>query len=278
MNTKSNFKAEATETIRRAISFLALNVFADEGEGNDPTPATGGASSTGTSPATPSLNFEELIKTARQEEKDKLYPQISSLKEKVKVLTESNNEALLKCAEWKQKYEAEVAKQNSGEKSEEVKNLETEIATLKAENEELKKNTLDEATLRAQIEAEFTVKNHLEKVKEQNKDTVLSVFMDEITGSTVEEIDQSLQKAIDKSNSVREQVTGTVNNPTSNTPANTPISNPSTGTSNVPPKAPPIANPSGGSTMPKNFDPEYVRGLQPGTPEYEEFRKSLGLH
>lgn len=272
MNTKGNINAEVKGSMKRLASLFAFKVFADEVI-NDPTPTP---SANPTSNTGSQLNYEELIKAARQEEKDKLYGQINSLKERIKVLTESNNEALLKGAEWKQKYDAEVAKQNSGEKTQEVLDLEARIATLTTENEELKKNTPDEAALRQQIEAEFTVKNHLASVKEKNKDTVLSVFIDEITGNTVEEINQSLQKAIEKSNSVREQVTGSATPPTgdnSNGGTGTAPNTPPTGT----PNTPPTANPNGGNTLPKNFDPEYVRGLQPGTPEYEEFRKSIGL-
>lgn len=266
MNTKGNFKAEAKGAIRRVMSMVALSVFADEG---DPQPPTNtGATST------QQINYEELIKQVRQEEKDKLYGQINSLKERNKVLVESNNETLIKCAELKTQLEAEIAKQNNGEKTEEVLKLEKRISELEDENKTLKESTPDEATLRQQIEAEFTVKNHLSTVKEKNKDKVLDVFMNEITGNTVEEIDNSLAKAIEKSDSVRKQVIG--DKPDGN-------KKPQTGKDPKDPKqskpaTPPVANPNGGSTMPKGFDPEYVRGLQPGTPEYEEFRKSLGLH
>ncbi len=263
MNKQGNLKAQVNGILQCLTSYLVLSVFADEGN-PDPTPPINTPSNSGSS-----LNYEELIKMARQEEKDKLYGQINTLKEKVNLLTESNNEALLKCAEWKNKYEGEIAKQNNGEKSEEVTQLETKIEELNQQIEELKNNTPDEKALREKIEAEFTVKNHLSTIKEKNKDKVLAVFIDEITGNTVDEINASLEKAIAKSESVREQVIGSK---TPSTEEPKPQQN-----NGSQPQVPPTANPSGNGTMPQNFDPEYVRKLQPGTPEYAEFRKSLGL-
>lgn len=270
MRTQNAKLAEVKDVARRVLSILALNVHADEGIVE--TPPTGSTGGTGGSP----IDVTALINTARQEEKDKLYPQINSLKEKLKLATDSCNDAMLKAAEWKQKYEEAVKKAENGEDTEEVKNLKAQIEVLNNKIKELQDNSPDEATLRTKIEKEYEVKNHLASVREKNKGSVLDVFMDEIKGETIEDIDASLQRAIEKSNSVREQVTGSTT-PTGQTTTPTPQqsvvqSNP------TPPATPPVANPNG-SEVPKDkfSDPAYIRSLTPGTPEYNEFRKHIGL-
>ena len=68
------------------------------------------------------INYEELIAIARREEKDKLYPQISRLKEDLKVMTKLNNDNLLKIAEL------EKSKGDNGAK--EIEKLNKEIVKL----------------------------------------------------------------------------------------------------------------------------------------------------
>ena len=267
--------------------------------GGSQTPANGGDN--GNKP--PQINYEDLIKRARQEEKNKLYPEISKLKDELKTMTKHNNDNLLRVGQLE--AENEALRNGNGE-SAVVKELRERVATLEAENNKLKETTPpDEEALRTQIrtelEAEFNVKLYrTEKLaSDEVKNTVLPMFYDSITGNTNEEIDASIQKAIEMTNQAREQFGITApTNPFggSNTPANggvspmnpqsqqqiqTPASpqnpvNPQNpagvgGVFNVNPQNPIFS--MGGQTQ--NMD--YLSRLDPNSEEYKQFRQKMGL-
>ena len=54
---------------------------------------------------TQTVSYEQLIARARQEEKDKLYPQLQAEKDKVKELIQKNNELLVKMGSLKNEYD-----------------------------------------------------------------------------------------------------------------------------------------------------------------------------
>ena len=66
----------------------------------------------------PEVNYEALISKARQEEKDKLYPEINRLKTENALLTKQHNEALLKSGVLEQKIEKLEKELESGNKEE----------------------------------------------------------------------------------------------------------------------------------------------------------------
>ena len=101
----------------------------------------------------------------------------------------------------------ELEAYKKGEKtSEEVEALKTQIATLTAENEKLKNEAPNVEQLRAEIEQEYEIKSYLAEQKAANKDSVLSSFLDEISGKTKEEIDASVTSAKEKSLSIKKEL------------------------------------------------------------------------
>ena len=140
------------------------------------------------------VNFEELIAKARQEEKDKLYPEIQSWKEK-------HNNLLLVIAERDAK----------------IKELEGEITKFKKQIEEVKEKSskTNDATvseLKATIDS---LNNQIEQLKSSHDKEIarlnLEIFKREklaevgeeiipelVTGETEEEILASIEKAKEK--------------------------------------------------------------------------------
>lgn len=243
----------------------ATIVHADEpNPGNDPEPTS--------APSAPSINIEEVIARVRKEEKDKLYGSLNKLKDENAALRKSNEGYILRIAEYQgQLDEAKKQADNS-----EVPTLKARITELEKELQSVKENTPDEAAIRAKIEAEFEVKLYARDKIAEHKDNILSIFHDEVKGSTKEEVDSAIATALEKSTKVKKDL-GLIDdegNPVSvggkgkkgkkensgNTPA---------------PKSPPAVNPS--SHEDETFDPDYIRGLDPRSPEYAEFRRKMGL-
>ena len=209
------------------------------------------------------VNYEQLIAAARQEEKKKLYPVIEELKQKNAMLTQSLNEALLGVA----KKQAEIEELSKKGDSEEVKTLKAKVEALEAENAKLKENAPDEAKIREEISKEFELRAYAStKIAEANKDGVkiLSVYAKDVTGKTQEEIDEAIKKAIEESAKILKEIGGDKPPKDEKKPEE------------KKPDTPPANNPSvtfGGQSI----SLEYIQKLRPGTPEYEEFRKKVGL-
>lgn len=265
----SGIKAEnKLEALKRVMSFLCKNVYADEGSTGDATPNVNPA---------PSLNFEQLIAQARKEEKDKLYPRIKKLEEENAAHVENINGYLIKIGDLTKAVENLTAengklKKGDGEESQEVKDLKSQLEALKAENETLKNSSTNESELRKQIEAEYEVKLYAKEQLAENKDAILSTFTAEVTGSTKEEVDEAVKRAIEKSLNIKKELglvddKGNQKKPAKNKSGDT-------NTPTVPQAANPVEN--SGSTV-VNYSAEYIRNLDPKSEEYKEFRKSLGL-
>lgn len=214
----------------------------------------------------PAINFEQMIARARKEEKDKLYPQIDKLEKENRKLSDSLNTYLLQNAALKEELEN---LKNAGD-SEEVTNLKNENSRLQQEIETLKANTPNEEEIRNKIKDEYEVKLYLQQQIEANKADILSVLVSDITGTTKEEIDKSIQSAKDKTLSVKKDL-GLVDD------EGNPISTKKKETSTAkkvtrPPVSAPAVEPEGDT-----FTAEYIRNLDPRSPEYKEFRKKMGL-
>lgn len=234
------------------ISALSLCAFAEEPEGDN-------------SPA-PQANFETLIAQARKEEKAKLYPQIEKLKGEKETLTNSLNTLLLENAALKEeveKYKSKKVDEEKPEDSEVYKDLKQKYDTLTAEMENLKNNTPNEAEIRKQLEAEYEVKLYRTEQLEKNKDEILSMLAESVTGNTKEEIDAAIAAAKEKTISVKKDL-GILDD------KGEPIQKPTT-PQRAPAVAPPVDNGS------ETFDAEYIRNLDPKSKEYSEFRKKMGL-
>lgn len=259
MQNKSAFKAEPNRRpmFQRVMDKIILFVYADE---NDPTPQTDPA----TDPAP--INFEQAIAQARKEEKDKLYPRIKKAEDEVKSLTTSMNKYLLENAALKD----ELEKLKSQPADPKIKELEDKVTSLENENKTLKENAPNEDEIRQRVEAEYEVKLYAQEQINANKGSIISILIPEITGKTKEEIDSAIASAKEKTKTIKKDLGLSVDDEddkddkSKKTPAPTKQ------------KKAPVANPAS-SDDGEEFDAEYIRNLDPRSPEYAEFRKKMGL-
>ena len=266
-----NFRVFKAETILGALKkAMTINAFADEGnEGANTNPA-------------PTINYEQLIAQARKEEKDKLYPKIKSLEDEKANLIKIGNDNLIRIGELTQENERLTAElkslKDNGNDSQQVKDLQAQIATLTEENEKLKKETPNAEEIRKQIEQEYEVKMYLKEQVDANKDSILSSFVSKVQGKTKEEVDASIQAVKDESLSIKKEL-GLVDEQGNPVAPKTNADNKKDKNSNqqtTQPKKAPASNPIEGSGV-DGFDPDYIRNLDPASEEYAEFRKKVGL-
>lgn len=263
----------SNEAIKKIIGAVSFKAYADE------TDPKGGASGTGEEDGGAggsSINYEDLIKKAREEEKKKQYKTIERLKTQNATLTEQHNNDLLKIAELEKKLgEAETKLTTAGKgDSEEVTTLKSEIATLKQDKADLetKVSGLEankpvsreevEAEVRAELEKEYEVKTYKAEKMAELKDDILVPEL--IGGDTKEDIDASIQVALTRSAEIRkslglpEKKGATQQKPDKRTP-----------------KSP--ANPSVSGVQDKEVSLEYLATLDVRSPEYAKVRQQLGL-
>ena len=157
--------------------------------------------------------------------------------------------------------------------SQTVKDLKAQIAQLEADNKKLKEEAPNEEAIRAEIEKEYEVKAYILEQKNANKEAILTSFLDEITGATKEEVDSAIQKAKDRTVSIKKDL-GLIDD------EGKPVDNKSNKKTAEEKKktTTPKTNPSSNTGDTKlSYDIDYVRNLDPSSEEYKEFRKSLGL-
>lgn len=255
------------EAIKWTVEAFSLRAFAEEtsedgsGDSNQNTQNNNQAST---------INYEDLIAKARKEEKDKQYKTIEKYKTQVSTLTEQHNSDLLKIADLEKKLEdaeTKLTKAGSGD-SEEVKTLKSEVETLKADKKSLedKVKTFEgqtpvtreqvEADVRAELEAEYEVKTYKATKMAELKDDILVPEL--VMGTTKEEIDASIQSALNRSAEIKKSLGFDESKKQKRTP-----------------KSP--SNPSVNGAQDKGYTLEYLASLDVRSPEYAEVRKSLGL-
>lgn len=250
------------------LLFKPFSIYAEEGQGQaEPTNANGEPTSeptkanegnkantknnTNNNQPDP-LNYEDLISRARQEEKDKLYPQLNQYKEKVSSLTKKNNELIIKVANLE---EDNKSLRNSGNKAESdiVKDLKAKLKEAETKLANLESSVVDEPELRSTIEKEIKDKYEVKLYAQQK----IAEFKDEIipeliSGETKEEIDKSLEKSKEQFSKLKERILG-------KNMRHIPASN--------------INVPSGVT----GIKLEDLVDLDPRSPEYKEARARLGL-
>ena len=254
----------SNEAIKKLIEAISLRAFADEGD----TPDDNNGGDEGQK--TPTINYEDLIAKARREEKEKQYKTIEKLKTQVNTLTEQHNNDLLVRADLEKKLQdanEKLTKAGSGD-SEEVKTLKDTIKGLEKEKEDLDKKVKEleankpanreeiEAEVRAELEAEYEVKTYKATKMAELKDDILVPEL--IFGNTKEEIDASIQSALERSNKIKESL-GVKDG----------------GKQKRTPKSP--ANPSVSGIQDKEISLDYLASLDVSSPEYAQVRKQLGL-
>lgn len=264
-------------TMMKLIGAISLRAFADEVSDHDTDDTTDGGSDGGEKKSSTTINYEDLIAKARKEEKEKQYKTIEKLKGQITTLTEQHNNDLLVKADLEKKLaeaEDKLTKAGSGD-TEEVKTLKSEVDTLKKAKEDLEKKVADfegqkpvsreevEAEVRKELEAEYEVKTYKAEKMAELKDQILVPEL--VMGTTKEEIDQSIEAALSRSEEIRKSLGISADSTKKNT----------SGGQKRTPKTP--ANPSISGVQNKGIDLDRLATLDVASPEYAELRKQLGL-
>lgn len=252
------------------VNCMCINAHADEEPpATEPTP----------SPNTPpTIDIETLLARVRKEEKDKLYGEIKKLKDENLAYKGKIENYVLSIGSYQteaEKLRAEIDKLKQAPGDAE-KVLQDKIEKLQKELDDAKKNTPDEKALREQIAAEYEVKSYMKDKLAENKDNILSSFASDVKGSTKEEIDASIATAVEKTVQIKKDL-GLLDeegNPVAPSTKPSPKDKDKKDANNK--KTPPVAAPAFSAT--EEFDPDFVRNLDPRSPEYAEFRKKMGLH
>ena len=258
----------SNEAIKKVIEAISLRAFADEGADPDDNSGADGGEGAKT---TPTINYEDLIAKARKEEKEKQYKTIEKLKGQIATLTEQHNNDLLVKADLEKKLKEAKDKLTTAGRgdSEEVKTLKETIKTLEKDKADLDKKVKDyeankpvsreevEAEVRAELEAEYEVKTYKATKMAELKDDILVPEL--VMGTTKEEIDASIQSALDRSAEIKKNLgISTDKKQTKRTP-----------------KSP--ANPSVSSVQDSEVSLERLATMDVRSKEYAELRKQLGL-
>lgn len=244
----------SNEFIKKTIEKLSFKAFADEGgEGGNP----------------PAINYEDLIAKARKEEKEKQYKTIEKLKTQINTLTEQHNNDLLKVADLEknlQEANTKLTKAGSGD-SEEVKTLKETIKGLEKDKETLGNRIKEfeavtpvsreeiEQSVRAELETEYEVKTYKATKMAELKNDILVPEL--VMGNTKEEIDASIQSALNRSAEIKKSL-GISDNNKRRTP-----------------KSP--SNPSVSGIQDKAVSLEKLAMMDVRSPEYAQLRQQLGL-
>ena len=250
MRIKKGFITEKTNLLKK---IMFMPVFAEEPQGTEPTEPQGNGT-TEPQPQANTVNFEDLIAKARQQEKAKLYPQIQKLQEQNNALTEKNNAHLLTIGEKDARIselEKQLAESDNANKkgaSEKEASLLSKIAELEKELTDIKANTVSREEIEAEIKAEYDVKLYREQKLREVGDTVIPEL---ITGTTIEEIDASIKVSQERYNQITSKVLGGVQVP--------------------------VANVNTSSFQAKDLKIEDIANLDPRSPEYAQLRARLGL-
>ena len=262
---------KAKDILKGLLSSLVLDVHADEGE--DTNSGEGKEPDDNGNSKTPTINYEDLISKARTEEKNKQYKTIEKLKGQIDTLTKQHNDDLLKIGQLEEDLETANNKlKNVGQgDSEEIKTLKGEISTLTKEKEDLEKQiqAIEDSTIsreeleteiRTELEEEYKTKTYKATKMAELKDDILVPEL--VIGNTVEEIDASIELALEKSKAIKEKLGITDGGQPKSPQGRTP-------------KTP--SNPSVSRVQDSQFSNEYIASLDVRSPEYAEVRKQLGL-
>lgn len=238
---------------------MITRVFAEENP-TDPQPTNNEPSGDGNGDEpsakqqtqTQQLNYEDLISRARKEERDKLYPKIKALETDKANLTTKNNDLILKVANLEEENKQLKATGKQSE-SDVVKKLKADLEEANKKVKNFEENLVDENALREQIkselEGEYEVKLYRESKVNELKDSIIPEL---VTGTTKEEIDNSIELSKQKFEAMKKQILGST-------------------------YVPPV-NPNSSKFQQKDFNIQDLANLDPRSQEYKEMRAKLGLH
>lgn len=146
----------------------------------------------GDPPPAPDRQYTEAdINRARREEKDKLYPELQSLKEQVNTLTAAQQAELDRQAE-QQRLAQEQQQREAEEEMSARQLLETRTAELQAQIAE-ERQARENAMAMLEQERRFAeLQAYRTMVIEQNRDDIIPELIDLVAGNTREEVDASI--------------------------------------------------------------------------------------
>jgi hypothetical protein len=148
---------------------------------------------------------EEDLAKVRSQEKDKLYPQINSLKEELDVIKrEREEESALKLAE-KTALDAQLAEETKRKQEEELELRDLLKVKEQEWNEQLERERQERERAFALLEREKTfaeIQSYRTTRLEQERDNIIPELVDMISGNSTEEIEQSIQGLKAKSSSI----------------------------------------------------------------------------
>lgn len=257
---------KAEDTVKRLIDKLVvgmtLDVFAEGEEPTNTEPPVSPAPAV--ADPSPSVDIAALIAQVRTEEKNKLYPQITKLKEDVARYKGLYETVTAEKVELGKEVKALKEKLEGVEDQELIQSLNTKIAELEAKLAEKPDEKSIREEIRAELEKEQEVKDYIKKVTDENSNVLLSVFADNIKGTTVEEVDTALADAIEKSKKTRKDL-GLPEEGTKKTTSKKQT-----------PAQPPVANPQVTTTSPA-VALSALRNMDVRSDEYKEYRKKMGF-
>jgi len=148
---------------------------------------------------------EEDLAKVRTQEKDKLYPQINSLKEELDIIKrEREEESARKLAE-QTALDAQLAEETKRKQEEELE-LRDLLKVKESEwNEQLERERNERERAFALLEREKTfaeIQNYRNSRLEQERDNIIPELVDMISGNSIDEIEQSIQGLKAKSSSI----------------------------------------------------------------------------
>ena len=245
------------EKVLERLNMGIRQALADEGAGDPPAQPDGGNQDPqpNSQPVQPSIDFESLIAKARKEEKEKLYPEITKLKEELEKKVTRINELLLAIGEkdeiisQKDKEIKELKTNSKKTDSQEVKDLKIKITELENKLAEKDKEI---STIKL---ASYKDK----KIAEAGGELIPEL----VTGNSEEEIDLAVEKAKER----YREIVSKIASQQSTKPQNS---------NNIPP-----ANPNTSTFTNSQVNTQSLIGLNLMTPEgraeYAKIRKQMGL-
>ena len=142
-----------------------------------------------------------LVEDARKEEKDKLYPQMEELQKTVREL-QTDRDARQKSEQQAQQQAAEADRLRLEAEQTAVERLETQQREMELRLDSLRREAETERALREKESEYAQVAQYRYERLQQESDAIAPQLVDYVVGSTVEEVEQSIEIAKAKTNQI----------------------------------------------------------------------------
>jgi len=192
-----------------SVNAEAAEAFASEVNVSPVAEQTGADASAATTANNTKFYTDEDLARVRSQEKDKLYPQIDSLKEQLDALKKERDEELAAKLAEKTALDAERAEQAKRKQEEELE-LRDLLKVKETEwSEQLERERQERERAFALLEREKTfaeIQNYRNQRITQESENILPELIELINGETVDEIESSIQGLKAKSSSIMDNV------------------------------------------------------------------------